>query len=63
MNSPTPVCIGDRGYIKVNGKVSINITTFDGENWNENHFVDVLYVPKLKYNLFPVSAMLDKGLK
>lgn len=36
---------------------------FDEENWNENHLVDVFYVPKLKYNLFSVSATLDKDLE
>lgn len=36
---------------------------FDGGKWNENHLVDVLHVPRLKYNLFSVGAALDKGLE
>lgn len=45
------------------GKGCINVTMFDGNSWNENHLVDILYVPKLKYNLFSVSGALDNGLK
>jgi transposase InsO family protein len=36
---------------------------FDGHRWNKNYLVDVLHVPKLKYNLFSVGAALDKGFK
>lgn len=36
---------------------------FDGEKWNEYHLVDILHVPRLKYNLFSVGAALDKDLE
>ncbi|KAL6421482.1 hypothetical protein ACFW04_014069 [Cataglyphis niger] len=52
---PTAVCIGDGDRIKAYGKGCINVNMFNEESWNENHLVDVLYVPKLKYNLFSVA--------
>ena len=57
------VCIGDGGHIEALGKGCINVDMFNRETWNENYLVDVLYVPKLKYNLFSAGATLDKGLK
>lgn len=61
--SPMPVRIGNRSCIEALGKGNINALMFDGDKWNKNHLVDVLYVPKLKYNLFSLSAVLDKGLQ
>lgn len=62
-DSPTAVRIGDGGCIKAYGKGCINVAMFNGKSWIENHLVDVLYVPKLNYNLFSVGIALDKGLE
>lgn len=62
-DTQTPVCIGDGGCIEAYGKGNINIDMFNRNDWIRNHLVDVLYVPKLKYNLFSVDAALDKGLE
>lgn len=60
---PMPVRIGDGGCIQASGKGCINVEMFNGEVWNQNHLIDVLYVPRLKYNLFSTGAALDKGLE
>lgn len=57
------VRVGDGAYIKAHGRGNIHIRTFDGSNWNRNYLSDVLFVPKLKYNLFSVGAAMDKGLE
>lgn len=57
------VRIGDRGCIQSYGKGSINDVMFDGKNWNQNHLIDVLYVSKLKYNLFSFGAVMDKSVE
>ena len=36
---------------------------FNGKTWNENHLVNVLYVPRLKYDLFSGGVAFDKGLE
>lgn len=40
----------------------INILAFNGEKWNEKHLSNVLYIPEIRYNLFSLSAVLDKGI-
>lgn len=57
------VRIGDGSFLKGDGVGSINIRAFNGTSWIESHLSKVLYVPKLKYNLFASGAALDKGLK
>lgn len=58
-----PVRVGDGAYIKAHGRGNIHIRTFDGSNWNCNYLSDVLFVPKLKYNIFSVGTAMDKGLE
>lgn len=62
LNEPKAVRIGNGTCVDVQGMGCINVKMFDEENWNQNHLVNVLYVPDLKYNLFSVGAALDKGL-
>ena len=57
------VRIGDGSYIQAYGRGDINVHTFDGNSWNLNHLANVLFVPKLKYNLFSAGVVLDKGLE
>lgn len=57
-----PIKIGDGEIIAAKGQGSINIFVFNGKEWTENHLQKVLYVPKLKYNLFSGVQALDKNL-
>jgi transposase InsO family protein len=62
-DTPRMVCVGDGGCIEAQGQGHFNMLMFDGHRWNKNYLVDVLHVPKLKYNLFSVGTALDKGFK
>ena len=63
LDSPKLIRIGDGALLQAPGKGCINVRMFNGTQWNEKHLVDVLYVPKLKYNLFSKGTALDKGLE
>ncbi|CAL1672404.1 unnamed protein product [Lasius platythorax] len=58
-----PVRVEDGVYIKTYGRENINIMAINGSDWNCNYLSNVLYVPKLKYNLFSVGTAMDKGLE
>lgn len=60
---PTQVRIGNGDVIFAVGKGKIDILAFDGSQWKRKYLAEVLYVPKLKCNLFSLSSALDKGLK
>lgn len=62
MKDDIKIKIGDGETISGNGRGSINISAFNGEKWTECHLSNVLYVPKLKYNLFSGGVALDKNL-
>lgn len=55
--------IGNGAKILAYGKGEIDINMFNGKEWKQNHLVDVLFVPDIKYNLFSLAKALDKGLK
>lgn len=57
------VRLGNGGYLKGVGKGNINIQTYNGIKWQENHLSNVLHVPGLRYNLLSSGTTLDKGLK
>lgn len=38
------------------GRGTVGVKCFDGHNWICREMMDVVYVPKLKYNLFSVTA-------
>lgn len=62
MKDDIKIKIGDGETISGKGRGSINISAFNGEKWTECHLSNVLYVPKLKYNLFSGGVALDKNL-
>lgn len=62
LHKALPVRIGNGKYIFAQGTGDINILAFDGEEWNEKHLSNVLYIPEIRYNLFSLSAALDKGI-
>ncbi|KAG5868347.1 hypothetical protein JTB14_036263 [Gonioctena quinquepunctata] len=53
------VLIGDA--TKLEGIGEVELTAFNGNEWYEVVLKNVLYVPKMSFNLFSVSQMLDKG--
>lgn len=55
--------IGDGAFLEGHGRGSINILVYDGQNWTEKHISDVVYVPKLRYNLFSAGVTIDKSMK
>lgn len=59
---PKPVRIGDVRFIHATGVGDVNILAYNGNDWNRRHLSNVLYVPKLNYNLFSSGAALDKGI-
>ncbi|KMQ84193.1 retrovirus-related pol polyprotein from transposon tnt 1-94 [Lasius niger] len=61
--SPIPVRIGNGEVIHAIGKGEIDVYVYNGSKWKRNYLIPVLYVPKLKYNLFSLSSALDKDLK
>ncbi|KAG6438777.1 hypothetical protein O3G_MSEX000215 [Manduca sexta] len=60
---PKDVIIGDGTVIKALGYGDIQLEAYDNEQWIKTLIKNVLYVPSLKANLFPMSATLDKGYK
>lgn len=58
---PTMVMIGDATKLKGIGTGDVKLEAFDGKVWYQIILKNVLYVPKLTFNLFSVTQMLDKG--
>ncbi|XP_014298259.1 uncharacterized protein LOC106693745 [Microplitis demolitor] len=56
-----PIRIGDGKIIYAITKGNINMKAFNGETWRDEYLEDVLFVPKLKCNLFSLSSTTDKG--
>ncbi|KAG5876685.1 hypothetical protein JTB14_019433 [Gonioctena quinquepunctata] len=55
------VLIGDATKLEGIGIGEVELTAFNGKEWYEVVLKNVLYVPKMSFNLFSVSQMLDKG--
>lgn len=56
----TKVMIGDATELEGIGVGDVELEAFNGEEWYEIVLKNVLYVPKITFNLFSVSQMLDK---
>jgi len=59
----TAVQIGDSSCIEVEGHGTIEVLALVKGQWEPRTVEDVLYVPKLKKNLFSVGATTNKNLK
>ncbi|KAK9870289.1 hypothetical protein WA026_006376 [Henosepilachna vigintioctopunctata] len=55
------VLIGDASELEGVGIGDINLEAFNGKDWDKIILKNVLYVPKMPFNLFSVSSILDKG--
>lgn len=60
---PISVCVGDGTVIHAYGKGKVPVEVFLNEKTERATFDNVLYVPKLKVNLFSPNNALDKGFK
>lgn len=55
-DKPQQVNVGKKGEtIEALGRGDINILAYNGNQWMEKHLSQVLFVPKLRYNLFSVG--------
>lgn len=61
LNEPCMILIGDATLIEGIGIGNIELEAFDGKVWNQVVLENVLYTPKIYFNLFSVSRILDKG--
>lgn len=61
LDEPIPIVIGDATRLDGVAVGNIEMEAFDGQKWYPIVLEDVIYVPNLKFNLFSVSQMLDKG--
>lgn len=57
------VKIGDGSSLEVKGIGTVQVQSWNGQEFIDTTLSDVLYVPKLKYNLFSVCHVLDKGYR
>lgn len=57
------VVIGDATELEGIGVGNIELEAFDGRKWNKIVLRDVLHTPKMPFNLFSVSKILDKDYK
>lgn len=58
---PMKISIGDSTELDGAAVGDICLEAFDGESWQPVVLQNVLYVPKLNFNLFSVGQTLDKG--
>lgn len=56
------VKLGNAVEISAHGRGHIKVTAFTGVEWKQKYLKDVLYVPKLAYNLFSMGSTLDKQM-
>lgn len=61
MTTNKMVQVGNGEKLDVKGYGNIKIWAYNGEKLIETTLTNVLYVPKIKYNLFSASCALDKG--
>lgn len=60
---PIPVRVGNGEIIYANGIGDIEIRAYDGISWVKRRLEKVLFVPKIKLNLFSQGTAVDKGLE
>lgn len=58
---PVTIVIGDATELLAIGKGDVELEAFNGRVWYEVILKDVLFVPKMTFNLFSVTQLLDKG--
>lgn len=61
LNVPILVEIGDSTKLEGIAFGDVELNAYDNEKWYPIVLRDVLYVPDLKFNLFSVTTVLDKG--
>lgn len=61
LDQPICISIGDATKLYGVGVGNIELEAFDGQDWVPVRLEDVVYVPKLDFNLFSVGQTLDKG--
>lgn len=61
LDSPLDITIGDFTKLEAEGKGDVELEAYNGQTWYQVVLQDVLYVPKLNFNLFSVSQTLDKN--
>lgn len=47
--------------INASGRGTVKVRCYNGQSWIDREMLNVLYVPKLKYNLFSMTKALDRG--
>lgn len=55
------VAVGDGKLLDVIGRGSVELFAWNGSEFIKTVLSEVLYVPELKFNLFSVGTVLDKG--
>lgn len=60
---PTSIKLGNGVEIAAHGKGHISVSVCTDFKWEEKYLEDVIYVPKLAYNLFSMGSTLDKQIK
>lgn len=61
LEKPRYVKIGDGSMLEVLGTGTVDVSSYTGKFWKKISLKGVLYVPKLKMNLFSIGSALDKG--
>lgn len=56
------VRIGNVKTLTALGWDTINVRSYNGNIWETRYLKRALYVPEIKYNLFLLGTVLDKGL-
>lgn len=58
---PMMIIIGDSTQLEGTGIGEVELEAFNGTDWYQVTLKNVLYVPKMTFNLFSVTQILDKG--
>lgn len=61
LDEPVTIVISDAIKLQGTGIGDVELEAFDGNKWYEVVLKDVLFVPKMTFNLFSVTQLLDKG--
>ena len=61
LKQPVMVMIGDATEMEGIGTGDVYLQAFNGQEWEEICLKNVLHIPKMPFNLFSVTKMLDKG--
>lgn len=63
LEQPSMIVIGDATELEGIGIGDIELEAFDGQTWQKIVLQNVLHTPKMPFNLFSVSSVLDKGYR